>query len=267
MSDDGTLLLSSILYTLRWLDGELWPRAGEACRGHGTCSPSSRPWTIDKQLRFHLARTIAELDASYKNYWAFHILFGPKPSSAVGPSVVVRFPHDAAGFRQNSHFQRMVETSGLRPCDAWRQLMVEDQVSSLICVVNARGHDAPTSEQSRIFKLAVHHIDRALRPPPPALDARSYARRDAGTVRRLTPRSDSGRRRSKCAFHQRCGRGRCSRRDGLVLKGGCLATTDGADTLKRLIASCARAAGGYKGRSAENSRCGVVRGVRLSGWW
>jgi len=166
MSDDGELIALIDFVYAAVLDGELWPTVlAKLAEATGTmqsiiATMDHRTNSFDSISR----RTIAELDASYKNYWAFHNPLWAKtsalPSGQVWSFDSLMTPQD---FAKTPIFNEWWKPADYGLAMLGANLMVEDQVSSLICVVNARGHDAPTSEQSRIFKLAVHHIDRALR--------------------------------------------------------------------------------------------------------
>ena len=166
MSDDGELIaLIDIVYAAV-LDGDLWPTVlAKLAEATGTmqsiiATMDHRTNSFDSISR----RTIAELDASYKNYWAFHNPLWAKtsalPSGQVWSFNSLMTPQD---FAKTPIFNEWWKPADYGLGMLGANLMVEDQVSSLICVINAHGHDAPTSEQSRIFELAVHHIDRALR--------------------------------------------------------------------------------------------------------
>jgi len=77
-------------------------------------------------------RTIAELDCQLQELLGVsQSSLGQNLSSAVGPSVVVRFLMTPQDFAKNSHFS----TNGWKPADyglamLGANLMVEDQVSS-----------------------------------------------------------------------------------------------------------------------------------------
>jgi DNA-binding CsgD family transcriptional regulator len=250
MSDDGELIALIDFVYAAVLDGDLWPTVlTKLAEATGTmqsiiATMDHRTNSFDSISR----RTIAELDASYKNYWAFHNPLWAKTSALPAGQVwsfdSLMTPQD---FAKTPIFNEWWKPADYGLAMLGANLMVEDQVSSLICVVNAHGHDAPTSEQNRIFELAVHHIDRALR-----------LHRQLWTLDHMhgaTPERFEGLRQgailvdaaANVLFINAAARTVLEAGDGLVLKGGCLATTDGADTLQRLIASCARAVGRLQG--------------------
>ena len=250
MSDDGELIdLIDFVYAAV-LDADLWPMV-LAKLAEATGMMQSIIATMDGRTNSFDSisrRTIAELDASYKNYWAYHNPLWAK-CSALPPGKVYSFetvmaPQD---FAKTSIFNEWWKQADYGLAMLGANLIVEDQVSSLICVINASGHEAPAGAQCRIFELAVHHIARAVR-----------IHRQLWMLDHLhgtTPERFEGLRQgailvdatANALFINTAARAVLEAGDGLVLKGRCLTTTDGSDTLKRLIASCARAAGPLRG--------------------
>jgi hypothetical protein len=166
MSDDGELINLIDFAYAAVLDGDLWPTVlAKFAEATGTmqsiiATMDGRTNSFDSISR----RTIVELDASYKNYWAYHNPLWAK-CSALPPGKVFSFeslmaPQDFAETPIFNEWWKLADY-GLAMLGA--NLIVEDQVSSLICVINARGHEAPAGAQSRIFELAVRHITRAVR--------------------------------------------------------------------------------------------------------
>jgi DNA-binding CsgD family transcriptional regulator len=126
-------------------------------------------------------------------------------------------------------------------------LLAEEQMSSVLCVVSAPGHDSPSNEQTRLFEEASRHITRAVRIHRQlwTLDQKhltALERFEGLCQGAILVDADAN-----VLFINPAARERLDAGDGIVLKGGCLATTDGADTLQRLIASCARAVGPMRG--------------------
>jgi len=193
-------------------------------------------------------RADPDLEASYRNYWAFH---NPLWDNATALTAGEVFSLDTLMPRQD-----FVKTPVFN--EWWKQadyslamlganLPVEDRVSSLICVVNARGNDALTSEETRVFETAARHVSRAVRVHRQLwkLDLMNGATPERfQSLRQGAILVDAA---AKVLFANAPARAVLDTGDGLVLKGGCLASTDGADTLQRLIASCARAVGPLSG--------------------
>jgi DNA-binding CsgD family transcriptional regulator len=127
-------------------------------------------------------------------------------------------------------------------------LPVEDSLSSLICVINARGNDALTSEQTRVFETAARHISRAVRIHRQlwTLDLmHGTAPERFESLRQGAILVDAV---ANVLFANAPARAVLETGDGLALKGGCLSSTDGGDILlQRLIASCARGVGPLRG--------------------
>jgi hypothetical protein len=188
------------------------------------------------------------LEARYKNYWAFH---KPLWDNATALPAGEVFSLDTLMPRQD-----FVKTPVFN--EWWKQadyslailganLPVEDRASSLICVINARGNDALTSEETRVFETAARHVSRAVRVHRQLwkLDLMNGATPERfQSLRQGAILVDAA---AKVLFANAPAWAVLDTGDGLVLTGGCLASTDGADTLQRLIASCAR------GRSTERA--------------
>jgi len=93
-------------------------------------------------------------------------------------------------------------------------------------------------------------------PPPPALDARSYARRDAGTVRRLRQGAILVDAAANVLFINAAARTVLEAGDGLVLKGGCLTPRRRRhiETADRLLRASSRRLQGPLGGELEVRR-------------
>jgi hypothetical protein len=139
MSDDGELIdLIDIVYAAM-LDGDLWPMVlAKLAEATGTmqsiiATMDGRTNSFDSISR----RTIAELDASYKNYWAYHNPLWAKcsalPSGKVFSFERLMAPQDFAKIPIFNDWWKLADY-GLAMLGA--NLIVEDQVSSLICVIN-----------------------------------------------------------------------------------------------------------------------------------
>jgi DNA-binding CsgD family transcriptional regulator len=141
----------------------------------------------------------------------------------------------------------MVEACGLQPWDAWRQFARRrtDVVRALRrqCA-QARFTDERTDSP---LQEAARHIARAVR-----------IHRQLWTLDYMHgsgPERFEGLRQgailvdavANVLFVNSAARAMLKTGDGLVLKGGCLATTDGVDRLHRPIASCARTIGPLRG--------------------
>ena len=250
MSGDGKLLALIDFVYAAVLDGKLWPSVvGKLADVTGTMQ--SIIATMDRRTNNFDSisrRTIAELDASYKNYWAFHNPLWAKTSALpAGEVYSLDSLMDPREFAKTPIFNEWWNPAEYSLAMLGVNVNGEEQVSSLICIIGARGHDTLTDEQSRVFEMASRHIARAMR-----LQRRLWTLDHMhGSILEQFEGLRQGAilvdAEAHALFINTAARVILEAGDGLVLKGGCLATTDGADTLRRLIASCARAIGPLRG--------------------
>ena len=109
-------------------------------------------------------RTDPVMHAIYQKYWAFHNPVGL--SLRNGPAGEV-FSLDSLMSREDFS-ATPVFNEWFRPAEFGlammaANLLVRDEVSTLICVANAPKNDHITGEQMLAFKAALPHIDRAVR--------------------------------------------------------------------------------------------------------
>ncbi|MGH6834049.1 MAG: helix-turn-helix transcriptional regulator [Methylocella sp.] len=250
MSEDSELiaLIDSIYAAV--LDSDLWPTV-LAKLADATGAMQTIIATMDRRTGTFASisrRVDPDLQASYNNYWAFHNPLWT--NGTVLPAGEV-FSLDTLMPRQefaatpiyNEWWKRADYSLAMLGAN----LPVDDRVSSMICVVNARGNDALTSEQTRVFKAAVRHVIRAVRVHH-QLWARAHTNSTAPdrleSLRHGAILVDAA---ANLLYANDAAVAVLETGDGLVLKGGSLVTTDGADTLRRLIASCARTIGPLRG--------------------
>ena len=250
MSEESELIALIDLIYAAALDGDLWPTV-LAKLADATGALQAVIGTLDRRTDTYDSisrRADPDLQASYKNYWAFHNPIWTK--ATVLPAGEV-FSLDALmprqDFAKTPIFNEWWKQADYGLAMLLASLPVEDGLSSLLCVINAPGNDALTSEQIRVFETAARHVSRAVR-----------VHRQLWTLG-LTHGSAPERLESlrqgailvdataNVLFANAAARAGLETGDGLVLKGGCLASSDGADTLQRLIASCARGVGPLRG--------------------
>ncbi|MGI8568893.1 MAG: helix-turn-helix transcriptional regulator [Methylocella sp.] len=260
MSEDSKLIaLIDFIYAAA-LDADLWPTV-LAKLADATGALQAIIATMDKRTDTFASisrRAYPDLEASYKDYWAFR---NPLWDNATALPAGEVFSLDTLMPRQDfvktPVFNEWWKTAdyGLEMLGA--NLLVEDKVSSLICLVNARGSDPPAREQALIL-AALRHIVRAARIHRQlwTLDLMQGAAPERlESLRQGAILVDAA---ANVLFANAPARAVLETGDGLVLKGGCLASTDGADTLQRLIASCARGVGPLRG--PLGGEIGVRRG-------
>ncbi|HEY4849023.1 MAG TPA: helix-turn-helix transcriptional regulator [Methylocella sp.] len=250
MSEDSELIALIDLIYAAVLDADLWPTV-LAKLADATGTMQAIIATMDRRTDTFASisrRAYPDLEASYKDYWAFR---NPLWDNATALPAGELFSLDTLmprqDFAKTPVFNEWWKTAdyGLEMLGA--NLPVADRVSSVICVVNARRSDALTSEQTRVFETAVRHVSRAVRVHRQlwTLDLmHDTAPERFESLRQGAILVDAA---ANVLFTNAPARAVLETGEGLVLKGGCLASTDGADTLQRLIASCARGVGPMRG--------------------
>ncbi|MGH6852478.1 MAG: helix-turn-helix transcriptional regulator [Methylocella sp.] len=250
MSDEGKLIALIDLIYAAVLERDLWPTV-LAKLADATGALQAIIATMDRRNDTFASisrRAYPDLEARYKDYWAFRNPLWDNASALPAGEV---FSLDTLMPRQD-FIKTPIFNEWWKPADYGLEMLganlrVEDKASSLICVVNARGSDPPAGDQARIFEAALRHIVRAAR-----------IHRQLWTLDLMhgaaPERLESWRQgailvdaSANVLFANAPARAVLEKGDGLVLNCGCLASTDGADTLQRLIASCARGVGPLRG--------------------
>jgi DNA-binding CsgD family transcriptional regulator len=250
LSEDSELIAIIDLIYAAALDGDLWPTV-LAKLADATGALRAVIGTLDRRTDTYASisrRAYPDLEASYWNYWAFH---NPLWDNAAAMPAGEVFSLDALmprqDFAKTPIFNEWWKQADYGLAMLLASLPVEDRVSSLICVVNARGNDALTSEQTRVFETATRHVSRAVRVHRQlwTLDLMHGAAPERlESLRQGAILVDAA---ANVLFANALARAVLETGNGLVLNGGFLASTDGADTLQRLIASCARGVGPLRG--------------------
>ena len=250
MSEDSKLIALIDFIYAAVLDGDLWPTVlTELADATGTMQAIIA--TMDRRTRTFASisrRAFPDLEASYKDYWAFrNPLWDNTEALPAGKIFTLDTLMPRQDFVKTPVFNEWWKTAdyGLEMLGA--NLLVEDQMSSLICVVNARGSDPPESGQARLFEAALRHIARAARIHRQlwTLDLMHGAAPERfESLRQGAILVDAA---ANVLFANAPARAVLDKANGLVLKDGCLASTGGADKLQRLIASCAHGVGPLRG--------------------
>ena len=123
--------------------------------------------TLDRRARTFdsiAPRTDPVMDAIFKKYWAFHNPLWPRtiarPAGEVFwlDSLIPRKDFVATPF-----FNEWMRPAEFGIASMGANLLVGNEVSTMISVANAPGNDEITGEQTLTFKAALRHIDRAVR--------------------------------------------------------------------------------------------------------
>lgn len=186
-------------------------------------------------------RTDPEFQESYRQYWAFHNpLWTLTTTRPVGEVYSLDSLVSRREFSTTAVFNEWFKPAEFGLAMLGANLRVEDHVSALICVANAPADDQITREQTLLFEAAVRHISRAarihyqLRMLDLDLDHDTAPERLESLTRGVLL-VDAG---ARVLFANAAARAVLNSGKGLMLKDGCLACTDGSDTVQGLIASC-----------------------------
>jgi hypothetical protein len=258
------------------LDETIWPNAlirladAMGAAQVGLLSLDRRARTYDSLA----PRTDPVMDASFKQYWAFHNPLWPQTiTRSAGEVFFIESLVPRKDFVATPFFNEWMRPAGFGIAAIGANLVVESDASSMICVGNPPGKDEITDEQTLIFKAAFRHLHRAVRVH------RELRMRDldqdiaperlehmpCGVI--LVDRS------AKVLFANAWAKAVIDSGRGLALEAGCLRSTNGSDTLQSLIVSCAHKFHAPKGPGGETviypsprrSLCVTVTPLRAGG--
>jgi hypothetical protein len=199
--------------------------------------------TMDQRAKVYdslAPRTDPLWDARYKEHWAFHNPLWTL--SMARPANEVFYLDDLmprADFAATPIYNEWFRPAGFGLSMMGANLHASDEVSALIAVANAPSQELITSEQARIFKAALRHIDHAVRVHH-ELRIRDL---DHDTAPERLERMDSVvmlvDRTAKVLFANAWARALLGSGGGLTLRDGRLQGAALSDSLQGLIASCA----------------------------
>ena len=253
--EDDLLALIDLIYEATF-DSTLWPTAlTRLAEIMGTAQIGVL--TLDRHARTFdsiAPRTDPVMDAIFKKYWAFHNPLWPRtierPAGEVFylDSLIPRKDFVATPF-----FNEWMRPAEFGIASMGANLLVGNEVSTMISVANAPGKDEITGQQTLVFKAALPHIDRAVRihrelrmrdldhdTAPERLECLQYSVMLVDGAARVLFANAAARRL--------LGSGA-----GLACKGGCLHSADGSVALQGLIASCTPRAPARNGPGGETS--------------
>ena len=163
--EDDLLALIDLIYEATF-DSTLWPTAlTRLAEIMGTAQIGVL--TLDRHARTFdsiAPRTDPVMDAIFKKYWAFHNPLWPRtierPAGEVFylDSLIPRKDFVATPF-----FNEWMRPAEFGIASMGANLLVGNEVSTMISVANAPGKDEITGQQTLVFKAALPHIDRAVR--------------------------------------------------------------------------------------------------------
>ena len=147
------------------LDETLWPIAlTRIADAMGTAQIGLL--SLDRRARTYdsiAPRTDPVMDAIFKKYWAFH--------NPLWPLTIVRPVHEIfwtdsliprKDFVASPFFNEWMRPAEFGAAAIGANLLVGNEVSSMITVGNAPGKDEITAEQTHVFEAVLGHVHRAV---------------------------------------------------------------------------------------------------------
>ncbi len=236
------------------LDNELWPnvlrRLADLMRVPQVAMPS-----FDRRANLFATiapRTDPDLLESYKEYWAFHDpVLAQATQRPAGEIYTVDSLMPREEFASTPVFNEFWRPAqyGLETTGA--NLLVEDQLSALICFSNAPGNDSVTAEQMHIFKAVLPHLTRAVRTSRRLWYSQLkdvVATERLETLQQGAMLADVS---ARVACANATARAMLVDGHGIFLDKGRLAAAGGSEILRKAIASCARTSPSFDGPGGE----------------
>ncbi len=201
-------------------------------------------------------RTDPIMEADFQSYWAFH---NPLLPLAVERPACEVFSIESLIPRQElfatKFFNEWFRPAQFQLATIGTNLRARNQISTLLMASNPPGKDEITSEQTRIFRGAVRHVNRAIYfhrelrlrdlDQDTAPERLEHLQRGVmlvdGAARLLYANA-----KARQLLDTGC---------GLGVRAGCLYNSDGSDTIQGLIASCAKMPLAPPGPGGEMSIC------------
>src|SRR5580692_210689 len=251
------------------LDDTLWPKAlTRLADAMGTAQIGLL--SLDRRARTYdsiAPRTDPVMDAIFKKYWALHnplwplTIAWPAREIFLLDSLIPRKDFVATPF-----FNEWMRPAGFSIASMGANLLVGNDISTMIAVANAPGNDEITGEQTLVFKAALPHINRAVRIHR-ELRLRDLDHDTAPDQLECLPRGvmlvDGA---ARVVFANAAARALLNSAGGLALESGCLRGTDDSDALLQgLIVSCKRKVHTRNGPGGGISiRTGPRRSLRVT---
>jgi hypothetical protein len=181
------------------------------------------------------------MDASFKSYWAFHNPLWPKTiTRPPGEAFLLESLIARDDLTPTAFFNEWFRPAGFGIAAIGANLVIANEVSTMLTVGNAPGKDEITDAQARLFKAAFQHVNRAVQIHR-ELRLRDFDHPTAPDRLELLPAGvmlvDG---EGKVLFANARARALIGAGSGLIVQAGCLRSSDGSDALPRLIASCGR---------------------------
>src|SRR6202047_2758744 len=201
--------------------------------------------SLDRRARIYdsiAPRTDPVMDTIFKKYWAFHNPLWPRTIAwPAGEVFLLDSLIPRKDFVATPFFNEWMRPAQFGIASMGANLLVGNEISTMISVANAPGKDEITGEQTLVFKAVLPHVDRAVRIHR-ELRLRDLDHYTAPDRLECLPRGvmlvDGA---SRVVFANAAARALLNSAGGLALESGCLRGTDGSDALLQgLIVSCKR---------------------------
>jgi len=226
--------------------------------------------SLDRRARTYdsiAPRTDPVMDAIFKKYWAFQNPLWPRTiARPAGEVFLLDSLIPRKDFVATPFFNEWMRPAGFSIASMGANLLVGNEISTMISVANAPGSDEITGEQALVFKAVVPHFDRAVRIHR-ELRLRDLDHDTAPDRVECLPRGvmlvDGA---ARVVFANAAARALLNSAGGLALESGCLRSTDGSDALLQgLIVSCKRKVHARNGPGGGISiRVGPRRSLRVT---
>lgn len=194
------------------------------------------------------------MDAIFKKYWAFHNPLWPRTiARPLGEVFWLDSLIPRNDFVATSFFNEWMRPAEFGIAAMGANLLVGNEVSTMISVANAPVKDEITKEQTLAFKTVLPHIGRAIRIHR-RLRLRDLDHDTTPDWLEQLPRGvmlvDAT---ARVLFANKAARTLLGSRSGLAIKAGRLWSTSNSDAIHGLIASCKRKALAANGPGGEIS--------------
>lgn len=252
--DDFIALIDSIYETIH--DRDVWPKVLTTLADAMDASQVAIT-SVDKRDSIVSAvapRTDPALVSLYKEYWAFNCpLWRHTALQPVGRPFSLDSLMRREEFSATPIFNEWWRRAEYGLAATAANLIMEDNLSALICVTNAPAIDQMTERQTQLFATALRHIIRAIK-----IRGRLWGLElnKTAALERLDTLQKSAflvDARARVVFLNSTAKAMLDAEDGIVLRKGRLTNIGDSDTLQTLIASCVEASLKYKAPGGEFS--------------
>jgi DNA-binding CsgD family transcriptional regulator len=224
------------------LDPELWPSILSKLANVMDATQIAMA-TLDRRDQSFASiapRTDPDLVTSYRQYWAFHNpLWTGTTNLPVGEVFTLDSLMPRGDFAKTEIFNEWWAPAEYGFAMLGANLLVEKDLSALICVVNAPKKDDLDPMQDHVFRTVLRHIDRAIRIHRRLWNLDLARATAIGNFDKMPDAVFLVDAASRVLFHNRTAKEMLDGGGEIVVTRGCLGTKDNnSEILQQLIASC-----------------------------